>query len=111
MRLKHSRAALVVAASLVVSGLVGGCAKDDTASRTHAVLTDREAARLAELHLNETAPDASPRDIVSIDESYRGRGHIVGFQTFFDENERPPKQSRLVIVDHDGDVRELMFKD
>lgn len=110
MRLKNSRTALVVAASLVVSGLVG-CAKDDLSTRTHAVLTEREAARLAELHLDETAPDASPRDVVSIDESYKGRGHIVGFQTFFDETARPPKQSRLVMVDHDGDVRELTFKD
>src|SRR5829696_5758615 len=110
MRLKNSHAAVVVAASLVVGGLAG-CAKDDMSSRTHGILTDREAARLAELHLDDTAPDASPRDVVSIEPSYKGRGHVVGFHTFFDESQRPPKQSRLVMVDHDGDVRELTFKD
>src|SRR5688500_5739758 len=112
MRLKNSHAALVVAASLVVSGLAG-CAKDeDFAARPSAILTDREAARMAELHMDDTAgDDASPRDVVSIEQSYKGRGHVVGFQTFFDETAHPPKQSRLVMVDHDGDVREVTFKD
>jgi hypothetical protein len=112
MRLMKSNAALVVAASMVVAGLAGGCAKDDLSSRTHAILTEREAARLAELHLDDTDPDESkPRDIVSIEPSHKGRGHVVGFQTFFDETANPPKMSRLVMVDHDGDVRELQFKD
>ena len=110
MRLMNSRTALAVAASLVIGGLVG-CAKDDMSTRTHAILTDREAARLAELHLDDTAADASPRDIVTIDTSHKGKGHIVGFHTFFDETANPPKMSRLVMVDHDGDVRELTFKD
>jgi hypothetical protein len=111
MRLINSRrAALAAVASLVISGLVG-CAKDDMSTRTHGILTDREAARLAELHLDDTAADASPRDVVSIEESYNGKGHIVGFRTYFDETANPPKQSRLVMVDHDGDVRELTFKD
>ena len=106
-----SHAALVVAASLVVGGLAG-CAKDeDYASRPSAILTDREAVRLAELHLDDTAAEASPRDVVAIDTTDQGRGHIVAFQTFFDETQRPPKQSRLVVVDHDGDVREVSFKD
>jgi len=112
MRLKISRPALLAAASLAVAGLlVGGCAKDDMSSRTHAMLTDREAVRLAELHLDDTDSDAAPRDVVSIEQSHEGRGYIVGFNTFFDETERPPSQSRLVMVDHDGDVRELNFKD
>ena len=112
MRLKVSRAALLAAASLAMAGLlVGGCVKDDMSARTHAILTDREAVRLAELHLDDTASDAAPRDVVSVEQSHEGRGHIVGFHTFFDETERAPKQSRLVMVDHDGDVRELTFKD
>jgi len=113
MRLMNSRrAAIVAAASIVVAGLVGGCAKDDMSARTHAILTDREAVRLAELHLDDTDPDnAAPRDVVSVETAHEGRGHIVAFHTFFDETERPPKQSRLVMVDHDGDVRELTFKD
>ena len=111
MRLRNSHAALVVAASLVVSGLVG-CAKDeDFAARPSAILTDREAARLAELHMDDTAADASPRDVVTIEQSQGGRGHVVSFHTFYDETARPPKQSRLVMVDHDGDVREVTFKD
>ena len=109
--MKSRSVALVAAASLAVSGLLGGCAKDDMSARTHAILTDREAARLAELHLDDTDPDAAPRDVVSVEETHGGRGHIVAFHTFFDETERAPKQSRLVMVDHDGDVRELTFKD
>jgi len=109
MRLSNSRTALVVAAAMVVSGLAG-CASD-MSSRTNAILTDREAARLAELHLDDTAPESNPRDIVSIDKSYEGKGHIVAFQSFFDETQHPPKMSRLVRVDHDGDVHELTFKD
>jgi hypothetical protein len=89
-----------------------GCAKDDDmSSRTHGVLSDREAVRLAELHLNDTAPEASPRDVTSIETSTDGKGHIVVFNTFFDETQRPPKQSRMVMVDHDGDAREVTFKD
>ena len=113
MRLTNSRTALVAAASLVIAALVvGGCAKDnDMSTRTQGILTDREAARLAELHMDDTAPDASPRDVTSIETSTDGKGHIVVFNTFFDETQRPPKQSRMVVVDHDGDVRELTFKD
>jgi hypothetical protein len=109
----YSRAALMVAASMVMAGLVGGCAKDDDmSSRTHAILTDREAVRLAELHLDDTDPgESKPRDVVAIDTTHEGKGHLVAFQTFFDEDERAPKMSRLVEVDHDGDVRELTFED
>ena len=110
MRSTSRFAALATAASLVVAGLVG-CAKDDMSSRTHAILTDREAARLAELHLDDTAPESSPRDIVSIIKTYDGKGHLIGFHSFFDETQHPTKMSRLVMVDHDGDVRELTFKD
>ena len=110
MHLNRCQSALVVAASLALAGLVG-CAKDDMSSRTHGILTDREAARLAELHLDDTAADASPRDVVSIEETYNGKGHLVAFHTFYDETGKPPKQSRLVMVDHDGDARELTFKD
>jgi hypothetical protein len=111
MRLNISRATLLAAASLAVAGLLGGCAKDDMSARTHAILTDREAVRLAELHIDDTDADAAPRDVVSVEQSHEGRGHIVGFHSFFDETQRAPKQSRLVMVDHDGDVRELTFKD
>ena len=66
MRLMNSHAALVAAASLGIVGLVG-CAKDDM-SRTHGMLSDLEAVRLAELHLDDTAPEASPRDVTSIEQ-------------------------------------------
>jgi hypothetical protein len=111
MRIALSRTTLVLAASVALSGLVGCASDEQLPSRTHAVLTDIEAARLAELHLNDTAPEASPRDVVSLEQSYQGKGHIVGFHTFFDETQTPPKQSRLVMVEHDGTARELMFKD
>ena len=110
MHLLSSRTALVAAATLAIAGMVG-CAKDDMSTRTQGILNDREAARLAELHLDDTAPDASPRDVTSIETSSDGKGHIVVFNTFFDETQHPPKQSRMVMVDHDGDVREVTFKD
>jgi hypothetical protein len=111
MHLLNSRTALAAAATLAIAGLVGGCAKDDMSTRTHGILNDREAVRLAELHLSDTAPDANPRDVTSIETSTDGKGHIVVFNTFFDETQHPPKQSRMVMVDHDGDVREVTFKD
>ena len=43
--------------------------------------------------------------------NYSGDGYIIGFQSFFDETQRPPKMSRLVMVKDSGDVRELTFKD
>ncbi|MEA2709504.1 MAG: hypothetical protein QOF78_2105 [Phycisphaerales bacterium] len=100
-------ASLFVLSSAVLVGCGGG--HDFPASPVSAILTDREAARLAELHLNDIAPDASPRDIVSLETT--GKGHVIGFETMFDEAKNPPKQSRLVVVKHNGDVREVTFKD
>jgi hypothetical protein len=111
MRSDSRYVVLATAASLVVAGLVG-CAKDnDVPSHSNAILSDREAARLAELHLDDVAPSSNPRDIVSIVPASEGTGYLVGFDSFFDETQRPPKTSRLVVVDHDGDVREMSFKD
>ena len=110
MRLTRSRTALMVAAAMTISGLVG-CAKNDMPRNVPAILTDMESARLAELNLDENAPDSSPRDVVSMITNYSGDGYIIGFQSFFDETQRPPKMSRLVMVKDSGDVRELTFKD
>jgi hypothetical protein len=108
MRSNSRFAVLATAASLVVAGLVG-CAKDDMSPRGTAVLSDREAARLAEVHLDDNG-NSTPRDVVSMIPSYDGAGYIVGFDSLFDETQHPPKTSRLVMVKHDGDVRELTFK-
>ena len=106
---KVQRAALMAASALFVS-LAGGCASEDfPRSPVNAVLNDREAVRLAELHLDDVAPQASPRDVVTIEAT--GDGHLVGFHTYFDEPQTPPKQSRLVMVEHDGEVREVTFTD
>ena len=102
--LRIAASALFVAAAAAA----GGCA-DYPAWPVPAVLNDREAVRLAELHLNDVAPESSPRDVVSVDPM--GERTLVAFQTLFDETQRPPKTSRLVLVDHDGDVRELRFMD
>jgi hypothetical protein len=108
MRIK-SRAAI---AALFVSAaaFVGGCSSQTyPPSPVNAVLTDREAARLAELHLNDIDPQANPRDVVSIEPT--GDGTLVAFNTFFDETHTPPKQSRIVMVEHDGTAREVVFTD
>lgn len=111
MHLNSRFAALAAAASLVAAGLAGCSSnKSNPPLRENAVLTDREAARLAEVHMDQDA-NAGPRDIVSITKWHDGEAHLVGFQSFFDETQHPPKASRLVVVDHDGDIREMTFSD
>ena len=109
MRKTFPRAAV---AAMFVSALaaVGGCSSDAyPPSPVQAVLTDGEAVRLAELHLNDIDPQANPRDVVSIEQT--GDGTLVGFNTFYDETHTPPKQSRLVMVEHSGKTREVVFSD
>ena len=107
----NTRAAVVALFVSSSAAFVVGCnaAHDFPPSPVNAVLTDREAVRLAELHLNEIDPQANPRDVVTIDST--GDGTLVGFNTFFDETRVPPKQSRLVMVEHDGTTREVTFAD
>jgi hypothetical protein len=100
-------------AAVAALGLAGavGCASKEVypASPVPAVLNDREAIRLAELYLDDVAPAASMRDVTTVEPT--GDGYLVGFKTFFNETQRAPKQSRLVMVEHDGDVREMTFRE
>jgi hypothetical protein len=110
MRITSRRAA--VAAALFASATLSvGCSSshDYPASPVNAVLTDREAVRLAELHLNDIDPQANPRDVVAMEPTCTG--YVVSFNTYFDETHVPPKQSRVVMVENDGDVREVRFSD
>ena len=113
MHVTRSRAAVAAVASLLLSGVVGcaGGGGDYPASPVNTILTDREAVRLAELHLDEIDPNAGPRDVVTVEPTHEGNGQVVGFQTFFDESRQAPKVWRLVMVEHDGDVKEIRYAD
>ena len=39
-----------------------------------------------------------------------GDGYLVEYRTAFDPGAEPPRQSHLVKVDHDGDVRDITFR-
>jgi hypothetical protein len=105
----HRTFPLVSVALLCVAA---GCnSKMYPASPVPAVLSDREAVRLADLHLDQLdqhAGESRPRDVVSIEPT--DDGHLVAYHSYFDETMRPPKESRLVLVKHTGDARELTFR-
>jgi hypothetical protein len=108
MRSNSRFAVLATAASLVVAGLVG-CAKNEKVSpHTNAILTDLQAGRLAQAHLDDTV-GANPRDVVYMIPSYEGKGYLIGFNSVLDATQHPPKVARTVDVDHDGDMRDLSF--
>jgi hypothetical protein len=70
-----------------------------------AVLSEREAYLLAEQYLRQT--DDSPRVLTGIGPT--GDGHLLHYHGLYLPQLRPPITTRLVIVHHDGDVRELHF--
>ena len=113
MRLSSSCAA--AAALIGGSRFVGGCAKSVPPSPVAAPLNDVQAIALAEQFLDDqqTSSAASGRTIgtdrlVAYVEP-TGDGNIVSFRSRFDPAAEPPVQSRLIKVDHDGDVREIRF--
>ena len=107
MRSNSRYAVLATAASIVLAGLVG-CAKSETSSHTGAILTDLEAGRLAQAHLDDTV-GGNPRDVTFMIPSHDGQGYLVGFNSQVDDTQHPPKMARTVDVDHDGDMRDLTF--
>jgi hypothetical protein len=90
---------LIAVAAVSSAALVGCSSQTFPPSPVNAILTDREAARLAELHLNQTDPQANPRDVVSIEPT--GDGNLVSFNTFFDETAHPAE----AVADRDGGTR------
>jgi hypothetical protein len=102
------------AAAALVGGslLVGGCAKSLPASPVAAPLSDVQAITLAEQFLDDRQTSGGratggDRHVAYVEPT--GDGNIVSFRSRFDPAAEPPVQSRLIKVDHDGDVREIRF--
>ena len=97
------------AAAIIGSLLLGGCAKDKyPASPVPAILSDVEAAKLADAYLAEDEGFIT-RQPASMEAT--GDGYLVEYRTAFAADEEPPRQSRLVMVEHTGEVREIVFRE
>ena len=100
------------AAAMIGVSLVGGCGSKATgtypASPVPVVLSDTEAARIANAHLAEDEGFVT-RQPASMEPT--GDGYLVEYRTAFAPDEKAPRQSRLVKVEHDGDVREIVFRE
>jgi hypothetical protein len=101
------RASIALAAMIGIGSIVGCQRQPLPASPIPAVLTDREAAILAEQYLIDTGD--SPRILTRVEPT--GEGHLVHYQSTFDTKLHPPREARLVVVHHDGAVRELRFNE
>jgi hypothetical protein len=91
--------------------IAASCASKETslpASPVPAVLTDLEAAAVADAYLATTSPQVGLRDVSSIEPT--GDGYRVAFTTYFDAHPVAPKHSHLVSVKHAGTVREITFR-
>jgi hypothetical protein len=107
----HRSTTCAAAAALLGSSLLVGCASDPLpASPVAAPLTDRQAIELAEDHLDRTRTDAPMRLVNYVEPTAEGDGHFVSFRETFDPMGKPPAQTRLVLVEHDGSARELRFR-
>jgi len=71
-----------------------------------AVFTDVQAARLADSYLAQhNTPPLALHSAYQLDD-----GYLLSYQSSFDRAAAPPQESRLVVVNFDGTVRELSFK-
>jgi hypothetical protein len=89
--------------------LVSGCASAPPLPRSPipAPLTETQAMILAEEYLDDQGvPD--DRFIASVEPLEDGK--LVSFRSRFDEDGKPPVQSRLVEVKNKGTVREITFR-
>ena len=72
-----------------------------------APISDVEAARLADLYLDEQ--NVGERTITSIEP--HGHGYFVSHKTRFQEDADPVKAWHVVDVRHDGNLRHVEFDD
>jgi hypothetical protein len=111
MRPALSRAALA-ALGFVGASLLVGCASSEStsfpASPVAAPLSDKQSIALAEDYLDRSGMD-EPRMVSSVRPF--GEGNLVSFRTGFDAGAKPPVQTRLVMVEHDGSTREIAFRE
>jgi hypothetical protein len=101
-----SAAAIVVGSALFV-----GCASSESvsfpASPVPAPLSDKQSIAIASEYLDQHNVD-EPRMVNSVRPF--GDGNLVSFRTGLDAGARPPVQTRLVMVKHDGSAREIAFR-
>jgi len=110
MRFSTTCAAL---AALSGSILIAGCSKKDVgpmpASPVAVPLSDFQSIELAENYLDAQGSAGRARSVHSVEPM--GDGNLVTFHTAFDGTAKPPVASRMVMVEHDGSVRELTFRE
>ena len=99
----------ILSAALLIP-IAASCASKPSlpASPVPGVLTDMQAALMADAFLADRSPAVAPRHIKFIQPT--GDGYLVAFHTSYVGDDKPPIESHLVSVKHDGDVRELMFR-
>ena len=102
---RAASAALVVGSALFV-----GCASSESvsypASPVPAPLSDKQSIAIAEEYLDQHNVD-EPRMVSAVRPF--GDANLVSFRTGFDAGAKPPVQTRLVMVKHDGSAREIRF--
>ena len=84
---------------------IGGCTSYPR-SPVPAPLSDMEAAKLADLYLDDQNVD--DRTITSIEP--HGYGHFVSYVTDFDPAAEPPREWHVVDVRNTGRLREVQFR-
>jgi hypothetical protein len=105
---KKMRNRLIQALGLaVLIPLAASCSHSQLpGSPVPAVFTDIQAARLADSYLAQhNTPPLALHSAQQLDD-----GYLLSYQSMFDPAATPPKESRLVVVNFDGTVRELSFK-
>ncbi len=94
------------AAAMIGSSLLAGGCATLPASPVPAPLSDRQAIVLADEYLDQRGID-EPRFVSYVEPT--GYGNLVSVRGSFDPDAKPPVPSRLIMVKHDGDVREIRF--
>ena len=101
-----TRAALALASSLLFVGCASSESVSYPASPVAAPLSDKQSIAIAEEYLDQHNVD-EPRMVNSVRPF--GDASLVSFRTGFDAGAKPPVQTRLVMVKHDGSAREIAF--
>jgi len=101
-----TRAAFLLGSSLLVVGCASSESVSYPASPVPAPLSDKQSIAIASEYLDQHNVD-EPRMVNSVRPF--GDANLVSFRTGFDAGAKPPVQTRLVMVKHDGSAREIQF--
>jgi hypothetical protein len=103
---RAASAAIVVGSALLVVGCASSESVSYPASPVPAPLSDKQSIAIAEEYLDQHNVD-EPRMVDSVRRF--GDANLVSFRTGFDAGAKPPVQTRLVMVKHDGLARGIAF--